>query len=96
MEEEKPPPIKRYRKEEPEDSDKEDWDTGEDDFKPYIPVKERRKQTLVKLGRLAAIQVLILKVIRGCMKHVLIFICKLRIAAEYNEALLYRKKKSKL
>ncbi len=53
-----PPPVKRYRREEPEDSDKDDWDndSDRDDFKPYVSVKERRKQNLVKLGRLTAVQ----------------------------------------
>jgi len=57
------PPVKRYRKEEPKDSDSSDeWNEGQytndmaDSFVPYVPVKERRKQKLVKLGRITQIQ----------------------------------------
>ncbi|XP_053683237.1 ATP-dependent RNA helicase abstrakt [Sabethes cyaneus] len=44
------PPVKRYRREEKEsdDSDQED----DDKFEPYIPVKQRKKQHLLKLGRI--------------------------------------------
>jgi ATP-dependent RNA helicase DDX41 len=43
-------PIKRYRREEKE----EERDNSEDDdnYTPYVPVKERKKQQLLKLGRL--------------------------------------------
>ncbi|PSN49687.1 putative ATP-dependent RNA helicase DDX41 [Blattella germanica] len=40
------PPKKRYRKEE-------STSESEDDYVPYVPVKERKKQQLVKLGRLS-------------------------------------------
>ena len=51
------PPIKRYRKELKEDSDDE-WKVSDDESSNsnlYIPVKERRKQKLVKLGRVTEI-----------------------------------------
>ena len=54
---EKSPPIKRYRKELKEDSDDE-WKVSDDESSNsnlYIPVKERRKQKLVKLGRVSEI-----------------------------------------
>lgn len=47
------PPIKRYRREEKEKSDLEDED--EDKYVPYVPVKERKKQQLIKLGRIVQI-----------------------------------------
>jgi ATP-dependent RNA helicase DDX41 len=52
------PPVKRYRRveEEEKNSDQDDWDTGEDKHKPYVSVRERRKQKLVKLGRISAVQ----------------------------------------
>ena len=56
-EHEKSPPIKRYRKELKEDSDDE-WKVSDDESSNsnlYIPVKERRKQKLVKLGRVTEI-----------------------------------------
>ncbi|XP_004922248.1 ATP-dependent RNA helicase abstrakt [Bombyx mandarina] len=42
-----PPPIKRYRREEKSDSDED-----VDNYEPYVPIKERKKQQLLKLGRL--------------------------------------------
>ena len=44
-----PPPIKRYRREEEKNEAKNSED--EDDYVPYVSVKERRKQKLVKLVR---------------------------------------------
>ncbi|XP_072946811.1 ATP-dependent RNA helicase abstrakt [Epargyreus clarus] len=44
------PPIKRYRREEKSDSE-EDLDS----YEPYVPVKERMKQKLMKLGRLGQV-----------------------------------------
>lgn len=43
------PPVKRYRREEEKKSDVESED---DSYTPYIPVKERKKQQLLKLGRI--------------------------------------------
>lgn len=42
---------KRYRREEEEKSSESD-----DDYVPYVPVKERRKQQLAKLGRVNQIK----------------------------------------
>ena len=58
------PPVKRYRREERKESSSEnEWNADSDDesgkkpdFKPYVPVRERRKQQLVKLGRLAQVK----------------------------------------
>eukprot|EP00095_Tigriopus_kingsejongensis_P011305 snap_masked-scaffold14_size734282-processed-gene-6.7 protein:Tk11305 transcript:snap_masked-scaffold14_size734282-processed-gene-6.7-mRNA-1 annotation:"atp-dependent rna helicase abstrakt-like" len=47
------PPIKRYRRQEA--SVEEDW-AQDDDYKPYVPVKERKMRKLVQLGRVAIIQ----------------------------------------
>ena len=55
---EKSPPVKRYRKEIKSDSD-DDWKVSDNEFSDsnlYIPVKERRKQRLVKLGRVTEIK----------------------------------------
>lgn len=41
-----PPPIKRYRREENSESEEDI-----DNYEPYVPVKERKKQQLIKLGR---------------------------------------------
>ena len=49
------PPVKRYRREDPEeDANKDDWKVDDDDeeYQAYVPIKERRKQKLVKLGRI--------------------------------------------
>ncbi|XP_069699542.1 ATP-dependent RNA helicase abstrakt [Periplaneta americana] len=43
------PPKKRYRKEESSSE-------SEDDYVPYVPVKERKKQQLLKLGRLSQLK----------------------------------------
>ncbi|KAJ8704885.1 hypothetical protein PYW08_012205 [Mythimna loreyi] len=43
-----PPPIKRYRREENSSESEEDLDN----YEPYVPVKERKKQQLMKLGRI--------------------------------------------
>ncbi|XP_055906190.1 ATP-dependent RNA helicase abstrakt [Eupeodes corollae] len=40
------PPIKRYRREEKHSSDEDDG------YVPYVPVKERKKNQLIKLGRI--------------------------------------------
>ena len=56
-EREKSPPIKRYRKEIKDDSDDE-WKISDDESNNsnlYVPIKERRKQKLVKLGRVTEI-----------------------------------------
>ena len=51
-----PPPFKRYRRTEEED-EKEDSDKDlEEDYVPYVRVKDRRKQKLVKLGRITEIK----------------------------------------
>lgn len=59
------PPVKRYRREEKQDSSDDEWKVGSDsdsdvrkktDYVPYVPVRERRKQQLVKLGRIAEIK----------------------------------------
>ncbi|XP_049884152.1 ATP-dependent RNA helicase abstrakt [Pectinophora gossypiella] len=49
--EDRPPPIKRYRRESKSSESEEDIDN----YEPYIPVKERKKQQLIKLGRLTQI-----------------------------------------
>ena len=54
---ERSPPIKRYRKEIKNESDDE-WKVSEDESSNsnlYVPVKERRRQKLVKLGRVTEI-----------------------------------------
>ena len=51
------PPVKRYRREE-DTSGSEDFYKEGDDYVPYVPVKERRKQKLVKLGRVAGLSFL--------------------------------------
>ncbi|XP_073819977.1 ATP-dependent RNA helicase abstrakt [Musca autumnalis] len=43
------PPIKRYRREE---NDKSDLEEDDDKYVPYVPVKERKKKQLMKLGRI--------------------------------------------
>ena len=48
-------PRKRYRREEKASSD-EEWDAEKDDYVPYVSVKDRKKQQLVKLGRISAIK----------------------------------------
>jgi ATP-dependent RNA helicase DDX41 len=42
--------IKRYRRE--EEQKKSDLDSEDDNYQPYVPVKERKKQKLMKLGRI--------------------------------------------
>lgn len=44
------PSVKRYRREETDK--KSDAESEDDSYTPYIPVKERRKQQLLKLGRI--------------------------------------------
>lgn len=43
------PSIKKYRREE---DNKETLEDSDDSYTPYVPVKERKKQQLIKLGRL--------------------------------------------
>ncbi|XP_025406333.1 ATP-dependent RNA helicase abstrakt [Sipha flava] len=43
------PPLKRYRRDEDESN-------SDDDYVPYVPVRERKKQELYKLGRLAKLK----------------------------------------
>ena len=55
---EKPPPIKRYRREEIKNESDDDWKISDDESNSstlYIPIKERRKEQLVKLGRITEI-----------------------------------------
>ncbi|XP_012522153.1 ATP-dependent RNA helicase abstrakt [Monomorium pharaonis] len=46
------PPIKRYRREEEEDSP---LDT-DDDYEPYVPAKHRKRQLLTKLGKIGQLK----------------------------------------
>ncbi|XP_063545169.1 ATP-dependent RNA helicase abstrakt isoform X1 [Cydia strobilella] len=48
---EPPPPVKRYRREEKSSESEEDVDN----YQPYVPVRERKKQQLMKLGRLGQV-----------------------------------------
>ena len=51
------PPLKRYRRrEEEQKSDNDDLEKEGEDYVPYVPVRERRKQKLVKLGRIAVLK----------------------------------------
>jgi ATP-dependent RNA helicase DDX41 len=51
------PPIKRYRREEKEgSSDDDDWAKESEDYKPYVAARDRKKEKLVKLGRVALIR----------------------------------------
>lgn len=51
-----PPPVKRYRREEVKKDDSEDEFGAEGEgYTPYVPVKERNKQKLMKLGRVQQI-----------------------------------------
>ena len=52
---EAPPPLKRYRRVEEEDK-KGSEDENLEDYVPYVRVKDRRKQKLVKLGRITEIK----------------------------------------
>ena len=52
---EAPPPVKRYRRVEEEDK-KGSEDENLEDYVPYVRVKDRRKQKLVKLGRITEIK----------------------------------------
>lgn len=45
------PSLKRYRKEE-----KHDESESDDDYVPYVPVRERKKQQLMKLGRISQLK----------------------------------------
>lgn len=45
------PPKKRYRRDEKSSESEEDVDN----YEPYVPVKERMKQKLLKLGRLGQV-----------------------------------------
>ena len=60
-EKERIPPIKRYRREETKSESDDEWNAVDDElirskFVAYIPIKERRKQKLVKLGRITELQ----------------------------------------
>lgn len=48
------PQKKRYRRKDDE-SDRTNANSDDDDYVPYVPVKERKKNMLVKMGRLAPI-----------------------------------------
>ncbi|XP_039297448.1 LOW QUALITY PROTEIN: ATP-dependent RNA helicase abstrakt [Nilaparvata lugens] len=50
---EKEPPIKRYRREEEEERKSSESD---EEYVPYVPVKDRKKQQLMKLGRLTQVR----------------------------------------
>ena len=62
VENERALPIKRYRRDETKNDSDDEWDAGDDvqsnrsKFVLYVSVKERRKQKLVKLGRMTEIQ----------------------------------------
>lgn len=43
-------PAKKYRR---QDEEKGQQLEEDDDYVPYVPVKERKKQQLIKLGRIA-------------------------------------------
>ncbi|XP_017771251.1 PREDICTED: ATP-dependent RNA helicase abstrakt [Nicrophorus vespilloides] len=53
-----PPPLKRYRKEEDKDARGRNnhSDSDDDEYVPYVPIKERKKQQLVKLGRIGQLK----------------------------------------
>lgn len=53
---EAPPPLKRYRRVEEEDKKGSEDENLEEDYVPYVRVKDRRKQKLVKLGRITEIK----------------------------------------
>ena len=53
---EAPPPLKRYRRVEEEDKKEGSEDENLEDYVPYVRVKDRRKQKLVKLGRITEIK----------------------------------------
>ena len=53
---EAPPPLKRYRRVEEEDKKGSGEDENLEDYVPYVRVKDRRKQKLVKLGRITEIK----------------------------------------
>ena len=61
-EKERTPPIKRYRREEAKHESDDEWNNVDGDesngskYVAYVPAKERRKQKLVKLGRITEIQ----------------------------------------
>ncbi|KOB68564.1 putative ATP-dependent RNA helicase abstrakt [Operophtera brumata] len=48
---EPPPPVKRYRREVKSSGSEDDID----EYEPYVPVKDRKKQQLLKLGRVGQI-----------------------------------------
>lgn len=44
------PPVKKYRQNE---DNRKDLDSDDENYVPYVPVRERKKQQLIKLGKLA-------------------------------------------
>lgn len=46
------PAIKRYRRVDGQKKSDDDESEEEDNYTPYIPVRERKKQQLMKLGRI--------------------------------------------
>ncbi len=59
-----PPPVKRYRRtdlEEQEKADKDDWMRGDEEDQEgeeeeYVPLRERKKQKLIRLGRIKEVK----------------------------------------
>lgn len=53
-----PPPVKRYRREDEKKSDSSDDEFARegDDYTPYVPVRERKKQQLVRLGQATVVK----------------------------------------
>ena len=49
------PPVKRYRRSPTPKSSDDEFDKDEEEYVPYVPVKERTKQKLLKLGTVALI-----------------------------------------
>lgn len=45
-----PPPRKRYRRE--EDGKDKSFDSDDEKYVPYVPVRERKKNELLRLGKL--------------------------------------------
>lgn len=49
------PQLKRYRREEKAEKDK-SFDSDDDNYVPYVPVRERKKNELLRLGKLVALK----------------------------------------
>lgn len=47
------PPKKKYRREEQDDEKKSSLIEDDDDYVPYVPVRERKKNELIRMGRIA-------------------------------------------